>query len=305
MKVIFISGVPRSGTTLLADLLGAGLDSIVTPESQFLDKLLDNTDENGFIAVEAINHIKNDLSNDTSFKRWGCKANFNEKKLTSEIIESFINDYAEKNKINRSNPTWIDHTPSNLERWTKLKKIFPQSIFISILRDPRAIYASVKRLDWGPNNEFEFLGWWKSRISQHLLEFNNEEIIFVTYEDLILDPPAALKKLQSNSKIVFDLDIKKAVIGGGFRLPDYTKKQHQMVGKQIDKTNYNKWEKELALDEIHYLQNKLESYLLKFGYGIKKKYNSKKIVTYKTPNPFLTFAQRLKNKILKKIRNLL
>ena len=40
MKHIFITGCPRSGTTMLASILGSHASSIVTPESDFFIEFL-------------------------------------------------------------------------------------------------------------------------------------------------------------------------------------------------------------------------------------------------------------------------
>lgn len=40
MNAIFIGGCPRSGTTMLGSMLGAGKNCFVTPESQFKELLI-------------------------------------------------------------------------------------------------------------------------------------------------------------------------------------------------------------------------------------------------------------------------
>jgi hypothetical protein len=111
MKKIFIGGCDRSGTTLLASMLGSVDGAIVTPESNFKIELLEKKN-NLFIS-----------KNFWRLKIWGFNNNMISKILSYsndgvEVMERLVTDYALRQGVLPK--LWIDHTPHNLRHSKKL-----------------------------------------------------------------------------------------------------------------------------------------------------------------------------------------
>jgi len=258
MKKIFIGGCDRSGTTLLASILGCVDGAIVTPESQFKIELLEKKN-NLFIS-----------KNFWRLKIWGFNNNMISKILSYsndgvEVMEKLVTDYALRQDVLPK--LWIDHTPNNLRHSKKLLFFYPEALFIHIVRDGRAVASSVLPLNWGPNNIIDAADWWVQKISYG---FGSqiavpEKVITVKYESLLLNPKDELQKLCDFLDIKYNNSMLK---GTAFKVPDYTLKQHRLVGKGLDQTRLDAWKKKLTLKEIEFFEYKAGDMLDLMGYSL-------------------------------------
>src|SRR4030095_1909271 len=68
-------------------------------------------------------------------------------------IEWLVRQYAES--VDRAGARiWVEQDPGNVVHIWKLLQHFPDAKFIHIVRDGRAVAASMLPLDWGPNEIF-------------------------------------------------------------------------------------------------------------------------------------------------------
>lgn len=301
MKAIFIAGIPRSGTTLLADMIGAGADGTVTPESQFLDPIISYNSKNSNLTSLELNQISKYLKKSETFSRWEISHEIPEVKDVQTLVSYFIKSFEEKN-FKKFSDLWIDHTPSNASRYSNLKNICYKNNFILIYRDPRAIYASIKNLDWGPNNEIDFVPWWLSRFSYLSLVKNFDNVNIIKFEELILRPREILKNLQISSSLLHSLNVEKALDGGSFKVPNYTKNQHKLVGNKLDIQVLSNWKNFLSSSEKKYIEYYLKDFLVYLDYPITYKNNKKSFHDNHKLRRNI-FFQRIFNKVRKKIRN--
>jgi hypothetical protein len=56
--------------------------------------------------------------------------------------------------------SWVEHSPSNSPYFDSLASLFPKARFLHLVRDGRAIAASVMPLDWGSNTIEEAAHGW-------------------------------------------------------------------------------------------------------------------------------------------------
>jgi hypothetical protein len=86
--------------------------------------------------------------------------------------------------------TWVDHSPNNLRHIPILSSAFPRSKFIHLVRDGRAVAASVMPLDWGPSEPIEAAKWWTSEMAHGLAAEScfPGQVIQVRYEKLVSNP---------------------------------------------------------------------------------------------------------------------
>jgi len=124
-RFIFVGGSPRSGTTLIQNILDSHPDICGGPEFlRLIDivqlrKKLHKTVEKGWI-VDFCSY--EDIDN-----------------LMSSLIEDLLLPLADKQQ------TWFlsEKTPSNVLVFSELIELFPNARFIHVVRDPRAIIASM------------------------------------------------------------------------------------------------------------------------------------------------------------------
>lgn len=60
---------------------------------------------------------------------------------------------------------WVETTPMNIPTADKLLKLFPNALFITMVRDPRDVIASLLTKNWGPTTPMEGLKWIERRLT--------------------------------------------------------------------------------------------------------------------------------------------
>jgi hypothetical protein len=104
-----------------------------------------------------------------------------------------------------------DSTPVNIMQADLINQLLPRSKFIHVIRDGRDVASSVVRENWGPNEHFAALDWWKKRIATGqvaLSKIKNENKLEIRIEDLVIHHrEATLEKI----KVFLDLPSNKRI----------------------------------------------------------------------------------------------
>ena len=279
MHTVFIGGYSRSGTTLLGAMIGAHTQCVCTPESQFKTDVLRHFRRKKKEEVD-IETARKMIQDHPRYRvLWGDVADSDVLigiNSYEELILWFVGKYAEKEGKPRA-AYWVDHSPTNIKHAKTLLGLFPDSRFIHIIRDGRAVAASIMPLDWGPNTIDKTACSWKSRVSRYLsLEssLNNDQVLRVRYEDLIQAPETALRDICSFLDIAYQPQMIK---GSGFKVPRYQDKQHALIGKEPDKNRINAWEKSLTPRQIEIFESIAGELLLSLGYALQYEGRAKKM----------------------------
>src|SRR5690606_9333198 len=123
----------------------------------------------------------------------------------ARILDYLALQYAEK--IEKTNiDILVDHTPNNLRFAATLHLWFPEAKFIHLVRDGRAVAASVIPLDWGPNTVIRAASWWAERVAHGLAAesfFGPEKILRIYYEELVTYPRKTMEKVSDFLGIEF------------------------------------------------------------------------------------------------------
>lgn len=274
MKMVFIGGCPRSGTTLLASLISNHSKIIAVPEAHFrieLMRKLENTKpENIF---EKIKFLENNLS----FGTWNIKLpseeTFRNKPdelsnyafVYQILIKEFCRKFYPEKRDTYS--CVVDHNPDNVKIAFQLKKHFSKSSFIHIIRDGRAVASSAIRLNWGPNNIYDAVTFWLINLSfgfRAVSYFDNEghEIY---YEDILENPGSHLKKIIQKLDIDFE---STQLSSGGLVLPEFTKNQHRLINKPLNRGQISAWKKKLTPRQIYVFEKMSEDMLVMLGFSM-------------------------------------
>lgn len=277
MKPIFISGCDRSGTTLLASLLGNHPECIAIPETYFFISALRNNTNIGSTKFQA-DKFWETVRGHWRFKIWNLpiSPDFQEKIIGSksavEILEKLVQAYAEyHDEVDKKIKFWVDHTPGNIAHFNTLFNLFPDSKLIHIVRDGRGVANSVLPLDWGPETVESAAKWWHKKITFGLaaeLKFK-QKVFRIHYETLLENPSSTIEEIVS----FLDLRNEFLLSTSGFNKPNYTEKQHSLIGRPISENRATAWETEMEsrdIETFEYYTGELLSYLgYEMHYGIK------------------------------------
>jgi hypothetical protein len=85
---------------------------------------------------------------------------------------------------------WVETTPMNIPEANKLQELFPNALFINMVRDPRDVIASLLTKKWGPTSPLEGLDWIEKRLvagHEALTPVKPEKKINIALEDLAIN----------------------------------------------------------------------------------------------------------------------
>ena len=176
---IFIVGMPRSGTTLVEQILASHSQVEATDELPFLNRMgLELEQEGGY--AEAL-------------------AN-----MTEERQQSLAGEYLEKAAHYRREglPFFIDKAPHNFLHIGLIKALFPNAKIINVIRDPLDNAIGVFKMYFGKGAEFSFslegiIYYWQGYVTlmNHWNTVYPDGVKHLSYEDLAKNPEAKIEEL--------------------------------------------------------------------------------------------------------------
>lgn len=271
LRPVFIAGCDRSGTTMLGDMLGAGVGAFATPESQFLHELAPLMHLGAFPTPRAAAEW---LAGHFRFATWEMGDAESLEPLIRlgdprATMENLLRRYLDNTGRADAAAVWVDHTPDNFKHYATLKALYPDARFIHIVRDGRDVFNSIRDLDWGPNNAYMGTRHWSERLQQALAveQAEGARCLRVRYEDLLRDPEAELARIAAFADIPYRDEM---VNGGGLVLPGFTRDQHRLVGSRPDPSRIGQWRDHMRAREVA----EFEAYpwtrvlLQRFGYEL-------------------------------------
>lgn len=271
-RQIFIGGCSRSGTTLLASMLGAHSHCICTPESHFKIDALRVPDWQGQSADLSVPFAL--IKRHWRFKIWELNMDaydFPEKELNHSyacLLNWIVAGYGQSMGKPHAR-IWVDHTPENISYATTLLNLYPHAKMIHIVRDGRGVATSIMPLDWGPNTLIKAARWWLRMVSFGLAVetlIPKEQIIRVRYEDLVRQPEETLWMLCDYLDLEYQPEMANA---SGFKPPRYTNRQHRYIGKRPVSELATRWQKRLSDRQVEIFENLTRDFLVYLGYPLK------------------------------------
>lgn len=211
---LFIVGLSRSGTKLLRDLLNRNdLVSIPEIETHFIPSLLDQPNLSFDKAHDIVSKslFRRRFPNIT-FPSIETLQSIKSLKSINDYIEVILKYYGVQGDVEwNSSVIWGDKTPLYLRHLNTLKRAFPKSKVIHIIRDPRDRAISVKKT-WN-KSMYRTTEKWRREL-ENAQPFKNETDFYfeLRYEDLLSSPELKLKEITSFLNIEFQqkmLELKK------------------------------------------------------------------------------------------------
>src|SRR5262249_378723 len=143
---------------------------------------------------------------------------------------------------------------------------FPDAKFIHIVRDGRAVAASMLPLDWGPNEIFTAARSWQRQLSYGFIAaaaLGPERLLNIRYEDLVEMPEQTMRRIASFLDIEF---VPGMLSSTGLKLPKFTRYQHQLIGAPPQLERVESWRRTLSRREIEIFESVVGDLLPLLGY---------------------------------------
>lgn len=271
-RPVFIMGAPRSGTTLLASMLSARNDVISLPEMHYFYKLLHEE-----VLLGKINEDKiiNTLKNNPAFVDLNIASTVDDiKNLIDKCIKNtFFNIISKYNECyhKKSDPTiWIEHSPNNHKYYNILIETYPDSKFVHIIRDGRAVFSSTKKTDWGYKDVTIGAIDWRRRVSECVILENlyRSRVLTVQYEDIVNNTKYVLQNICDFVSMEFKQSMIKS---GGIISPTFSRFQKNSNTKPHS-NSIKRWKEHLKIYEIGHFNSINSDLLIKFGYETEQIY---------------------------------
>lgn len=182
-KLIFICGLHRSGTTLLERKIVSQYDvshlraSVPESEGQHLQQVFPSARKFGGAGRFAFSTE--------------MVAALDDLPPPEECRERILKDWSRF--VVGDGSTLLEKSPPNLTKIDWLRKVFPGSRFVIMMRDPRAVSAAT--LKWSKTSLPELMMHWNVAHTSAMQSFREDDCTVIRYEDLCADPDAELKRV--------------------------------------------------------------------------------------------------------------
>ena len=198
-RLVFVGGTPRSGTTLIHNMLDSHPDIFGGPEFHHLIDIIE-------LRRKMYVNIK---------REWiSLICSYDDVDLRiREMIEGFLLSCADKHKCK----LFSEKTPNNDLVFSELAELFPQAKCIHIIRDPRAIVSSLLQAAERAKKKKVAVAPWAKSISE-AIEFTDkcidagfqaetkypDRIMTIEYEELVKSPEDVTKRICQFLSISWD-----------------------------------------------------------------------------------------------------
>jgi len=191
---IFIVGMPRSGTTLLRTALTSHSAIRIGPETHFLNYWLPR--HGGRIdSRQDFERFWSAFRDSRQFDELGLDARSMHRLLTAggtpefrTVLQSLLSEHARRHGKRR----WGEKTPAHHEHMDTLFDWFPNARVLYLVRDPRAVTASLMDVPWAESRVEVHAGRWRESIRILQRWEADPRVCVVYYEALVTDAEATL-----------------------------------------------------------------------------------------------------------------
>lgn len=269
---IFIVGAPRSGTTLLQLVLNAHPDVAIHGEIHFFDQVLQLKSEipdldtagrldNFFGQLHrpsAFRHLP-DIESRLEIVR--TRLGRCENASYELFYRILIDEFAERNGASRGG----EKTPQNIRYLSELLQVFPSAKVVHIVRDPRAVVSSLRRMPWAPDSiALNALKWKVDMLFMRDFMNSGGTVHTLKYEDLVSEPEPNLRTLSDFLGVGWDPAMLEFSETADSNVRDEPWKDG--TRRQINRDAVSGWRDSLTSADIALVQMIAEPFLSHFGY---------------------------------------
>jgi hypothetical protein len=283
---VFVVGVPRSGTTLLAAMLAAHSRLSCGPETHFFRwlarveerQLCDASTWPGPAAsfVQSIRHTafipgtERTLLEKYQIDESGIPAYL---RAQDPSVPNILRSVTEQHMEAQGKRRWVEKTPEHLLHVATIRRFFPRSPIVRVIRDPRDVALSLMKVPWGVQSFLQGLLYWQ-RLDAASRDFLADDRLVYTlrFEDLVSCPREELQKLCRFVGEAFEermLDTSNTGEAINSRNVPWKNK----VREAPDSSRAEAWRSELTRPENQLAEALLGDHLVTLGYRVNEHFS--------------------------------
>lgn len=265
---VFIVGCPRSGTTLLRDLLRSHPRLTFPFESHFIPSFFrrygdPRSEREAIELARRILHLE-------WIRSWNLPvepAAFAGDRSFGQVLSRLYGIWA----LREGKPRWGDKTPHYVINIPVLREIFPSAKVIHIIRDGRDVALSWLRIGLEPRNLFTAACLWKRYVSagcQAGKALSRDYYFEVRYESLLSRPAETMQAVcDFINEPYSEAVLKPNTLSRVFRQPIIGKQRiRKELPLTINQTNTAKWKTAMSLSDRAMFESVAGDCLASLGY---------------------------------------
>ena len=250
---LLVLGVRRSGTTLLRVMLDRHPELAVPDESYFVPQLADrhlrHIDPDEFV---------DDLRRIDTLAEWNVpldkvRARLTERMPIGAAIATVYAVYAEE----RGKPRWGDKTPMYMQNLRLLERLFPDALFVHLIRDGRDAALSFLSMPQGlmtetwmqPRDPAAFASQWRAEVKAARRlgrRVGDERYLEVRYEDLVGDVESVLRRISAFARLSYE----PAMTDYVGNVEGISAKPHQQSLRQPPTAGLRDWRLQMSPEDV-------------------------------------------------------
>lgn len=268
---VFVLGCPRSGTTLLYDmLLSAGGFAVYLAESNVFNLL-----------IPRFGDLRNRSNLDQLLEAWVNSKLFRASRLQAQSIcdrlakcrngGEFLRTLMQEICSAQGMPRWAENSPEGMLYLPLIKQLIPDALFVHIIRDGRDVASSLGKLryvrafPWEDRHGLIGCGLYWEWMVEHGRNFGRtvpSDYLEVRFEHLLAQPQETLDQIGPFIGQKLDYEVIRQVAYGSVQKPNTSFRQEAPA----DFNPIGRWKKTFSEDQLMRFERLVGKTLVKLGY---------------------------------------
>jgi hypothetical protein len=264
----FVVGCERSGTTLLAVMVGRHSSIAMMPETHFFLRVVPRKrpTEGGSHAEMLERFWRSPRAKDLNVNREELLACFSRMPATyGGLFETLMTTYAQR----WGKPMGGEKTPFHLLRVPLILEWFPEARIIGIVRDGRDVVRSIMTAPWTAHRCLRRQCWkWarSAELSRRFAKSYPQNFMLIRYEDLVSEPEKMLRGVDAFLGIPFEAQ-QIDDCGPSPVVPERERGWKENAVRRPDTSRIGVWERDATIRERLIMNSLMGPDLRACGYG--------------------------------------
>ena len=274
---IFITGCPRSGTTLLQSIVSSHSEIYTAPETSFFSRIIprlgvDYGEPGRKIDQRCIEVIVKSFQEQTGIDLPTDFPDRGREYSAREVFEELLGGFNTERK-----PLWVEKTTLHARNLMAIRRFYPQARIVNMVRDPVACVGSMSAIKPTSISDlrikyigslYEYAALWNDCVSAALGFPYQDHIMHVHYESLVESPEHTVKAVCEFLGVAYEKGMLESFhkAAKGIFSESSCPWQKGNLSPGLSKEPLYKWRKRLGVEKTWIIQKYTRKYSTMLGY---------------------------------------